>query len=277
MEDLNATERWDKSGLLSEVGDFGRAAINEEFESMKAIQKVVPGFIAPAIAQGSMKNKPDCHFYLGRYLPIIDELVEPSSFREQIARLHRNSVSLNKKFGFHTVTFNGDLPQKIDYSDSWESFFADGFSHMLDINTERAGPSEELEALRPAFFEKVIPRLLRPLEGRIKPSLVLHKDGDLWYGNAGVNTLEDKAVIFDPGCFYAHNEYELGNWRAKRNKFSKAYFDAFMPIFQRLRLKRTMKIALFCTLYALICMLIIQDMKNLVEKYPKGLSSDFEA
>lgn len=139
---------------------------------MKAIQKVVPGFIAPAIAQGSMKNEPDCHFYLGRYLPIIDELVEPSSFCEQIARLHRNSVSPNNKFGFHTVTFNGDLPQKIDYSDSWESFFADGFRHMLDINTERAGPSEELEALLPAFFEKVIPRLLRSLEERIKPSLV---------------------------------------------------------------------------------------------------------
>ncbi|TGO18929.1 hypothetical protein BPAE_0361g00050 [Botrytis paeoniae] len=199
--------------LKTAVGDLGRASIIGEFESMKAIQKVTPEFIAPPIAQGSMKDKPDCHFYLGQYLPIIDELVEPAFFCEQIAMLHRNSVSPNRKYGFHTVTFNGDLPQKNDYSDNWESFFTAGFRHMLDINTSRAGPSEELDALLPIFFEKVIPRLLRPLEGNIKPSLV---HGDLWYGNAGVNTLEDKAVIFDPGCFYAHNEYELGNWRPER-------------------------------------------------------------
>ena len=75
----------------------------------------------------------------------------------------------------------------------------------------------------------------------------------MWYGNAGVNSLEDEAVIFDPGCFYAHNECrynsitrflkycvnysqftdrhvdvdELGNWRPERNKFSKAYFNAY--------------------------------------------------
>ncbi|KAF5871923.1 putative phosphotransferase enzyme family protein [Botrytis fragariae] len=272
--------------LKTTVGDLGRAAINGEFESMKAIQKVMPGFIASPIAQGSMKNEPECHFYLGRYLPIIDELVEPSSFCEQIARLHRSSVSPNNKFGFHTVTFNGDLPQKNDYSDSWESFFADGFRHMLDINTARAGPSEELEALLPAFFEKVIPRLLRPLEGRIKPSLV---HGDMWYGNAGVNTLEDEAVIFDPGCFYAHNEYELGNWRPERNKFSKAYFNAYHAHIPKASPEEDYedRIALYSLRFNLHAASLfptvlgfreslIQDMKYLVEKYPEGLSSDLE-
>ncbi|KAM0152889.1 hypothetical protein ACHAPC_008781 [Botrytis cinerea] len=272
--------------LKTTVGDLGRAAINGEFESMKAIQKVMPGFIAPPIAQGSMKNEPDCHFYLGRYLPIIDELVEPSSFCEQIAKLHKSSVSPNNKYGFHTVTFNGDLPQKNDYSDSWESFFADGFRHMLDINTVRAGPSEELEALLPALFEKVIPRLLRPLEGRIKPSLV---HGDMWYGNAGVNSLEDEAVIFDPGCFYAHNEYELGNWRPERNKFSKAYFNAYHAYIPKASPEEDYedRIVLYSLRFNLHAASLfptilgfreslIQDMKYLVEKYPEGLSSDFE-
>lgn len=190
IQDHNDIERRDKPRLLPKgrlinlilhkmlgeiqtaVGDLGRAAINGEFESMDAIRKVAPGFVATPIASGSMKDQPKCHFYLGRYLPIVDELVEPASFCEQIARLHKNSVSPNNQYGFHTVTFNGDLPQKNDYSSSWESFFAAGFHHMLAINTERAGPSEELEVLLPAFFEKVIPRLLRPLEGNIKPSLV---------------------------------------------------------------------------------------------------------
>ncbi|TGO54276.1 hypothetical protein BOTNAR_0272g00020 [Botryotinia narcissicola] len=253
--------------LKTAVGDLGRASIIREFESMKAIQKVTPKFIAPPIAQGSMKEKRDCHFYLGQYLPIIDELVEPTYFCEQIAMLHRNSVSPNRKYGFHT-----------------ESFFAAGFRHMLDMNKARAGPSEELDTLLPAFFEKVIPRLLRPLEANIRPSLV---HGDLWYGNAGVNTLEDKAVIFDPGCFYAHNEYELGNWRAKRNKFSKAYFDAYHAYIPKASPQEDYedRIVLYSLRFNLHAASLfptivgfreslMQDMNYLVEKYPEGLSSD---
>ncbi|KAF7911258.1 uncharacterized protein EAF01_002765 [Botrytis porri] len=68
--------------LKTTVGDLNRAAINGEFESMKAIKKVIPGFIASPIAQGSMKNESDCHLYRGQYLSIIGELVEPCSFCE---------------------------------------------------------------------------------------------------------------------------------------------------------------------------------------------------
>ncbi|KAJ8066165.1 hypothetical protein OCU04_005254 [Sclerotinia nivalis] len=251
---------------------------------MEAIQKVTPDFIAAPITQGTMKDQPNCHFYLGQYLPIVDELVEPTSFCEQIARLHKNSVSPNNKYGFHTVTFNGDLPQKNDYSESWESFFAAGFRHMLAINTERAGPSEALEALVPAFFEKVIPRLLRPLEGNIKPSLV---HGDMWCGNAGLNTLDDELVIFDPGCFYAHNEYELGNWRPERNKFSKAYFNAYHVHFPKASPEEDYedRIVLYSIRFNLHAaslfptvlgfrVSLIQDMKYLVEKYPEEFSSE---
>jgi len=56
------------------------------------------------------------------------------------------------------------------------------------------------------LFDKVIPRLLRPLEtnGRtVKPCLV---HGDLWYGNAGVNAGTNASLVFDACCFYAHNE-----------------------------------------------------------------------
>lgn len=50
---------------------------------------------------------------------------------------------------------------------------------MLDLDLKAAGPSE-LQDLAPGMFEKVIPRLLRPMEtnGRsMKPSLV---HGELW-------------------------------------------------------------------------------------------------
>lgn len=77
---------------------------------------------------------------------------------------------------------------------------------MLRLNFEAGGPSQELEDLMPPMLDKVIPRLLRPLEtggNSVVPSLV---HGDLWCGNAAL-TLEDGApLIFDPSCFWAHNE-----------------------------------------------------------------------
>ena len=56
------------------------------------------------------------------------------------------------------------------------------------------------------FFDKVVPRLLRPLEtgGRsIRPSLI---HGDLWHGNAETDAETGEPVIFDAASFYAHNE-----------------------------------------------------------------------
>lgn len=35
------------------------------------------------------------------------------------------------------------------------------------------------------------------------------------------------AVIYDPSCFYGHNEYELGNWRHNRSRFKRSYYNAY--------------------------------------------------
>lgn len=79
----------------------------------------------------------------------------------------------------------------------------------------------------PVLFDKVIPRLLRPLEssGRsVKPSLV---HGDLWYANSGIDTETGKLLIFDACSFYAHNEYEFGQWRPICNRFGAEYLAAY--------------------------------------------------
>ena len=147
------------------------------------------------------------------------------------------------------------MPQDNTWSESWETFFDKSLRHVLKVRQERAGPNVELEALIPALFEKVIPRLLRPLESngrKIQPSLV---HGDLWYGNVGVVDKNTRgAIVFDPSSFWAHNECipisilsfphgiyihqvalglltgrtwivdEFGNWRPKRNKFTDPLF-----------------------------------------------------
>lgn len=88
-----------------------------------------------------------------------------------------------------------------------------GLKHMFTLNFKAGGPCQELEDLLPSMFEMVIPRLLRPLESggnSIVPSLV---HGDLWCGNAAVTVAEDAPLIFDPSCFWAHNECKRhGPW-----------------------------------------------------------------
>ena len=85
---------------------------------------------------------------------------------------------------------------------------------MLELDGKARGESEELKRLQGPFFEKVVPRLLRPLEHRkygrsVKPVL-LH--GDLWLGNTSVEEKgidgEAKCVLFDSSAFYGHNECE---------------------------------------------------------------------
>lgn len=55
-------------------------------------------------------------------------------------------------------------------------------------------------------LEKLISRLLLPLErgGRnIQPRLV---DGDIWDGNVFIDLKSNTFVVYDAICIYAHNE-----------------------------------------------------------------------
>jgi len=188
------------------VGEHGRESLKGEFESTLAIHTVTSDFAPKSIAWGSFKGISNTHYYLCRYHELAEELPEPTTFCAKVAELHTKHESPNGKFGFHVVTYNGDLPQENGYTDTWEEFFINGFKHMLNMNIERGGPWEEMENLKSGMLSNVIPRLLRPLEtgGRsVIPSLV---HGDLWCGNAAVDTQTGLPLIYDPSSFYAHNE-----------------------------------------------------------------------
>ena len=188
------------------VGDHGREALKGEFESTCAMHDVVGGFTTKPVGWGSFKSLAGAHYYFCQFHDLMEEVPEPEEFCKGVAALHANSRSPNGKFGFHIVTYNGDLPQNNAYADTWEEFFIHGFEHMIQLNIERGGPWKELEGLDTAMITKVIPRLLRPMEtgGRsIKPSLV---HGDLWCGNAAVDGATNQPLIYDPASFYAHNE-----------------------------------------------------------------------
>lgn len=158
------------------------------------------------MAWGTFQSDPNSHFYVCKFYDFIDGVPEPASFGEKLARLHSSHLSPEGKFGFHCTTYNGNLPQDNTWCDSWETFFANGLRHVLNVREQRAGPNPELDVLLPPLFEKVIPRLLRPLEtgGRkIQPSLV---HGDLWCGNASIVESTGEGIVYDASSFWAHNE-----------------------------------------------------------------------
>lgn len=192
--------------LQTSTGHHGRESLKGEFESTSAMRAITPDFVPLPIAWGTYKSAPDTHFYLCEFRNLGEELPEPPLFCQKLAELHKNGISPNGKFGFPVVTYNGNLPQENGFTDTWEEFFVNGLRHMLRLNVAAAGISEELEGLLPDMFGKVIPRLLRPLEkggNAIKPCLV---HGDLWCGNAAVDMEDDSPLVFDPCCFWAHNE-----------------------------------------------------------------------
>lgn len=137
-----------------------------------------------------------------------EELPEIESFTEKVASLHLKSVSPNGKYGFPITTYMGPLPQDNRWCDTWEEFFIQGMRRMLDLEKEAQGPSEELDELVAKFYDKVVPRLLRPLTvlKSIRPVLI---HGDLWYGNCCTETNTGQPIVFNACCFWAHNECEL--------------------------------------------------------------------
>jgi fructosamine-3-kinase len=187
----------------------GRAMVHGEFESMTAIYNLIPNSVPKPIGWGTYETIPDTHFFLCEFKDIDQQLPDIRKFTERLGALHKNSKSPTGKFGFHVPTYNGNLSQHTEWSDSWEIFFAKALRHALMHEISARGPSEEIDILSPVIFDIVIPRLLRPLEseGRsVKPCLV---HGDLWYGNTGRDTTTDNPIMFDACSFYGHNECML--------------------------------------------------------------------
>ncbi|KAH9889620.1 Fructosamine kinase-domain-containing protein [Xylariomycetidae sp. FL2044] len=207
--------------------DAGRNMVEGEYESMKAIHTIVPEFVPRPVAWGSYDTVPNTHFFLCEFREMRQEMPDPHEFAARLAEMHQKSISPEGKFGFHVTTYSGNLPQVVEWEHSWEAFFAKSLRKALDLEIKAKGPDPELDLLIPVLFDKVIPRLLRPLEseGRsIKPCLV---HGDLWYANSGLDIETDACLVFDACSFYAHNEYEFGQWMPVCNRFGDEYLSAY--------------------------------------------------
>ncbi|KAL8364294.1 hypothetical protein RB601_009844 [Gaeumannomyces tritici] len=146
-------------------GYDGREALKGEYESITAIHAISPGLCPQPITWGTFQNDDSAHFYVCKFYDFdLDALPPRELFCKKLVLLHSRHTSPEGKFGFHCVTYDGNIPQDNAWCDSGEIFFSRGLRHVLNVREERAGPDPELNALIPGIFDKVIPRLLWPLE-----------------------------------------------------------------------------------------------------------------
>lgn len=191
--------------------EVGKGMCRGEYEGVSALYRANPEFVPQPIGWGTYKSDTSAHFYLSDFVDMIEELPDMTKFCNHLAKMHKTSMALseNGQFGFHVVTYEGNMHQNTTWSTSWENLFVRAMQTFVEQERAVHGPSEELDLLLPGLYKKVCPRLLRPLQTgsrMIKPVLV---HGDIWYGNIATNALNGDAVVFDPSVFWAHNECGL--------------------------------------------------------------------
>lgn len=175
---------------------------------MKIFRSVIPDMVAEPVGWGKYKGMEDTYFFLSHFVEMSDAIPDLADFPQMVAEMHKRGVSPDGKFGFPILLHGGTNPLPTPPCDSWEECFTNMIRTDLEKEEELHGPEKELTELKREIFDKVIPRLLRPMESngrKIVPRLV---HGDLWDGNASVDVNTGRPMMFDPLGLYAHNECE---------------------------------------------------------------------
>ncbi len=175
-----------------------------EFESLKEIHATSPTFAPRPYAWGRYHGtEPETFFLLAEFRNVGEQPPDPIKFTARLAELHHNSKSPTGKFGFHTTTCHAFLTQDTDcWEDSWSRMFQRQLAHTVALDREKNEQWGEFKILCDLTLEKVVPRLLEPLQsgGRsIKPCLI---HGDLWDENTATDMDTGEPFVFDAGSMY---------------------------------------------------------------------------
>ncbi|KAK6076048.1 hypothetical protein SCUP234_07548 [Seiridium cupressi] len=192
-------------------------AIDENKQPVSFFLK--PELVPKPLARGKLKNaNPPAYFFLIEFKDFVPGLPDPVRLGARLAAMHQNSISLDGNFGFHLQTYDGARLQAVAPDKSWTSFFGKLVAEAYRQDAGTNGVWPELEIVHRRAQSHLIPRLIGALEsdGRsVKPTLI---HGDLWDGNISVDANIGDPWIFDSAVYYAHNEMEIGIWRAERHQ-----------------------------------------------------------
>ncbi len=201
-----------------------------EYEGQKAISSVIPDHAVEPIAWGYYYGDRTKAWFLTRFRELLEETPPLVPLLSVVLKMHRESISPTGKFGFHVTPFYGPPPMIVDWTDNWEEFWTREFRSGLEYAQRMRGEDPELQAVAEEFIDKVVPRLLRPLQtgGRnIKPSLC---HGDLWDGNMQVDSATREPTLFDPCPFYGHHEMDLQCMRSPRYMVGLEFVEMYKEV-----------------------------------------------
>ncbi|ETS84561.1 hypothetical protein PFICI_02586 [Pestalotiopsis fici W106-1] len=268
-------------------GQVGGPMLHGEFESMRMIHAVIPAFSPKPLSWGKCTDS-NIHYLLFEFHELKKGLPDPHRMSNVVAQLHTRSVEHNTsgKWGFHMTTYNGPIPQDNTWTNTWEENWIRAMRQLFAHERGARGPSDELDQLLPAYFEKVCPRLLRPLETRgrsIQPVLI---HGDLWIGNMGTQAGSEDPLMFDSSAFWGHNEYELSYMRPMAQEsggWAEKYIESYHKLIPRSEPQGDWEArhALYATRVVVVDSALYKDKENfrkilidlvreLVERFPEG-------
>lgn len=250
--------------------------VRSEYTSMSMIHALQSHLVPRPLAWGSYVGIPDVYFLLCEFLPMQNDLPDKVDvLARAVAEFHKASATITivahdqsleqremkkeerrrRKYGFDMTTYHGNVPIQHGWSDTWEEYFTRTTRRLLEVELEARGhwstrdatpltlasggeQQQQDSTIVDAFFTRVVPRLLRPLEPNIQPVLI---HGDLWHGNVGRVASasaagEQLVVVFDAASFWAHNECKfphLANLKFFMETCSSEYFLLlyFLPLF----------------------------------------------
>ena len=200
---------------------------------MNELYNTMPSIVPRPRAHGRCIDT-NASFFISDYLEISHRMPDPVELGCKIAELHKKSVSPTGMFGFHVPPYDGTFPLATEWDSSWMSFYQKLLKRVYEQDTHANGNWEPFDRAMELTLQRVIPRLLGPLEedGRsVKPCLI---HGDLWEGNIGTDPQTGAIYIFDSCAYYAHHEMGIGMWRVEHHRmtakeYREEYFRNYAP------------------------------------------------
>jgi fructosamine-3-kinase len=219
---------------------------------MSALHKNLPEMIARPVGWGEFEAIEDTWFFVMEFYQLSDDIPDPFPFAQLVAEMHKKGASPDGRFGIPWDVYGADGAwQPYKPADTWEECFTFALKETFGYELATQGPDEETEKMYETILEKVVPRLLRPLEedGRKVVPRLCH--GDLWDGNVSVDINTGGPIVFDSIPIYAHNEcevflfaysmnfadreytVELCTMKVSYHKMQQAYIDEYVKYFHK--------------------------------------------
>ncbi|KXJ86876.1 Fructosamine kinase-domain-containing protein [Microdochium bolleyi] len=229
IETINARGKNSSYFIKVRQGSSGKNGSRAEFQSMAALNKIMPDLVVRPIAWGAYDSLEDTWFFVMDFHQLSNDIPDPEPFVRLVSELHKNGTAPDGKFGTPWAVYGADGRRQLyKPTDTWEECFTFMLRRTLRYEIATQGPDTEIETMYATILDKVAPRLLRPLEaeGRTVEPRLCH--GDLWDGNVSVDINTGNPIIFDAIPLYAHHEFELCTMRVPYHRMQQAYIDEYV-------------------------------------------------